>query len=343
MSTMRSSTELSMVSHISRNNFVIALCAWGILAIISLGVGRYSIGFFELFNALFGGGESTAKDIIYGVRLPRILLSSLSGGVLALSGLCLQAVFKNPLVGPHIVGVSTGAAFGGSLAILFALGSFFIVSFAFIFGLVAILMLYMLARFVKRVDIFTLVLSGIVVNGFFAALISLVQYIADVEQILPNIVFWLLGSFVSANYTKLTLIASIALPCLVVLMMLRWRFNLLSLDDNDLKALGVNLFFLRAMILLLCTLLIAVQVSVSGNIGWVGLVVPHMARFVAGSDHLKSMPLCFVFGAIFMLLIDNFGRSMSASEIPLGILSALVGTPIFALLLRQNSKGVSGA
>lgn len=318
---------------------VILLLIWVVLALISLASGQFHIPLEEIFKILFsGGGDEAAKSVMLDVRIPRILLSSLCGGALAIAGLSLQAVFKNPLVGPHIVGVSTAAAFGGALCILLGLSGLWLAGFAFCFGLTALFLLYLLAKFVARADIFSLILAGIVINGVFAALTSLVQYLADDEEVLPNIVFWLLGSFVSAGYDKVILMCAIALPASAVLIALRWRFNLLSLNDDDLRVLGVDVKFLRCTILALCTALIAVQVSVSGNIGWVGLVVPHATRLIAGSDHVKLMPACFIAGAIFMLAIDDLSRSLSSAEIPLGILSALIGSPIFALLLKRNAK-----
>ena len=315
------------------------IAIWLLLSLVSLCLGQYHVGIDEAIKILLGSdADATARSVMYDIRIPRILLSSLCGGSLALAGLSLQAVIKNPLVGPHIVGVSTAAAFGGALCILLGFGSFYIVGFAFFFGLAALFMLYFIAKLVARADIFSLILAGIVINGVFAALTSLVQYLADNEEVLPNIVYWLLGSFVSANYDKITLMAIVALPCATILIMLRWRFNLLSLNDDDLKALGLNIVRLRSVILLLCTLLIAVQVSVSGNIGWVGLVVPHIVRLIAGSDHVRLMPACFIAGAVFMLAIDDLSRCISSAEVPLGILSALVGSPIFAFLLKRSSK-----
>ncbi|WP_170000873.1 iron ABC transporter permease [Campylobacter sp. RM16189] len=320
------------------------IAIWIITCLVSLGLGQYHIEFSEVLSILIGSSDNeTAKSVIWGIRVPRILLSSLCGGVLALSGLSLQAVFKNPLVGPHIVGVSTAAAFGGALCILIGFGSFYIVGFAFFFGILALLALFFLAKFVSKADIFSLILAGIVINGVFAALTSLVQYLADNEEVLPNIIYWLLGSFVSANYDKLTLLAVISLPCATLLIMLRYRFNLLSLNDDDLKVLGVNITLLRSFILILCTLLIAVQVSVSGNIGWIGLVVPHIARPICGSDHTSSMPACFVIGAIFMLFVDDLARSISSVEVPLSILSALIGSPVFAILLKRSASNAKSA
>lgn len=315
------------------------IAIWLLLSLVSLCLGQYHVSIDEAIKILLSSdADATARSVMYDIRIPRILLSSLCGGSLALAGLSLQAVFKNPLVGPHIVGVSTAAAFGGALCILLGFGSFYIVGFAFFFGLAALFMLYFIAKLVARADIFSLILAGIVINGVFAALTSLVQYLADNEEVLPNIVYWLLGSFVSANYDKITLMAIVALPCATILIMLRWRFNLLSLNDDDLKVLGLNIVRLRSVILLLCTLLIAVQVSVSGNIGWVGLVVPHIVRLIAGSDHVRLMPACFIAGAVFMLAIDDLSRCISSAEVPLGILFALVGSPIFAFLLKRSSK-----
>lgn len=310
---------------------------WAFLAIFSLTLGQFSLSLNQIYEALFiQSGNQTYKNIIMNIRIPRILLSSLCGGILALCGISLQGLFKNPLVGPKIIGVSTAAAFGGTLAILFGFGGFFLTLNAFIFGILALFILYFIASFVKNSNIYTLILSGIVVNGFFAALISLVQYVADSDDILPNIVFWLLGSFLTADWEKLFILACISFPALLIIFLIRYNFNLLSLGDDDLKALGINYKFIRRLILVLTTILIAAQVSISGNIGWVGLVVPHMARFLSGSDHIKSIPYSFVFGMIFMLLVDDAARTISANEIPLGILTALIGAPVFVYLLKRN-------
>ena len=318
--------------------FSALLLLWVLLFAVSLGIGQYPVSIEETGRILLGSSaDETAKSVVLDIRIPRALLSSLCGGILALSGLALQAVFKNPLVGPHIVGVSTAAAFGGALCIMLGFGSYFIVGFAFFFGLAALFMLYFIAKFVSRSDVFSLILAGIVINGVFAALTSLVQYLADNEDVLPNIIYWLLGSFVRADYDKLVMLAAVSTPCVAALIAMRWRFNLLSLEDGDLKVLGVNIVRLRSVILVICTLLVTAQVSVSGNIGWIGLVVPHVARMIFGSDHLRSMPACFVAGAVFMLAIDDVSRSISSSEVPLSIISALIGSPIFAILLKRSA------
>ena len=319
--------------------FFILLLIWALVAVVSLGLGRYHIGLGDLLATIFGrGSDDVMRNVLFNIRIPRVLISSICGGALAIAGVCLQGLFRSPLVDAKIIGVSTGAAFGGCVAILLGFAGSALVGFAFGFGLLALGLLYVIAGFVRDRSIFTLVLAGIVINGFFAALISLVQYLADNEETLPNIVFWLLGSFVNANYARLGLVAAVAIPCIVLLFAMRWNLNLLSLDENDLRTMGVRVGLIRTLILLTCTLLIATQVAVSGNIGWVGLVVPHMARLLSGADHLRSVPCTFIIGMIFMLIVDDVARVATASEIPLGILCALIGTPVFAILLKRSAR-----
>lgn len=319
--------------------------AWVVLVIFSLGVGQYHIAFSDVFSLLFNAlmhnnvsdGLSTEHDIVLSIRLPRILMASLAGASLAVSGVALQGVFKNPLVGPHIVGVSTGAAFGGTLAILFEFSKVELFGFAFFFGILALIMVYALANFVSKSNLFALILSGIVVSGFFSALISLIQYISDEEEKLPNIIYWLLGSFSSANYERLSLMVFVAIPVMIIFVLMRWRFNLLSLQDHDMKLLGVDITKLRFVILGLSSLIIAAQVSVSGNVGWIGLIIPHLSRMLVGVDHRKSLPAAIFLGAIFMLLVDDIARTITQGEVPIGILSALVGAPIFAFLMKKST------
>lgn len=209
--------------------FLFLLCSWVALVIFSLGVGQYHIPFVDgatlIYNALMDNSVSEAMltpyDVVFSIRLPRILMASLAGASLAVSGVALQGVFKNPLVGPHIVGVSTGAAFGGTLAILLEFSKVELFGFAFFFGILALMMVYVLANFVSKSNLFALILSGVVVSGFFSALISFIQYISDEEEKLPNIVYWLLGSFSSANYERLALMSFIAIPIIILFILMR--------------------------------------------------------------------------------------------------------------------------
>lgn len=332
-----------------RRRYVLGLLAVLFIAtaVVSLGVGRYGISAGRVVGILLDPIVSASpavspveRSIVFTVRLPRILLAMVAGGGLALAGAALQGVFRNPLVGPQIIGVSSGAAFGGTLAILLSFSSYGLLSSAFACGLVALVLVYGLNAIVGRRNILALVLAGVIVSGFFAALVSLVQFLADTDEKLPAIVFWLLGSFATANAAKLQLIAMPVLVACGLLLGLRWRINLLSLGDEDAAALGVRVEFLRWLILCLVTVIVAAQVAVSGIIGWVGLVVPHMARTLAGPDHRAMLPASLMIGSIYVILIDDVARSLSSTEIPLGILTALIGTPVFAILLSHSqAKG----
>lgn len=320
-----------------------------LVAIACLGVGRYDIPFARVVQILWAPISPpdvpvtpTEANIVFTVRMPRILLALLAGAGLALSGATMQGVFRNPLVGPQVMGVSSGAAFGGVLAILFSFPRYGLLGSSFIFGLSALVMVYALNGIVARRNILALVLAGVVVTGFFGALVSLVQYLADTEDKLPAMVFWLLGSFATGNWEKFGLIAAPVLICSLLLLGLRWRINLLSIGDEDARALGVNVEPLRWFVLILVSCIVAAQVAVSGIIGWVGLVVPHMARMLVGPDHRVMMPASLLIGALYLLVIDTVARTATATEIPLGILTALLGTPVFALVLRQTQRGSRG-
>lgn len=327
----------------------VLLVGLAIVAVASLGIGRYDIPFARVIAILASplsppdvAVTPTEANVVFTVRMPRILLAALTGAGLALSGAALQGVFRNPLVGPQVVGVSSGAAFGGTLAILLSFPRYGLLGSAFAFGLSALALVYALNGVVARRNILALVLAGVVVTGFFGALVSLLQYLADTEDKLPAMVFWLLGSFATANWDKLLLVATPVLAGSAVLIGLRWRINLLSMGDEDARTLGVRVEPLRWLVLLLVSCIVAAQVAVSGVIGWVGLVVPHMARMLVGPDHRAMMPASMILGALYLLIIDTVARIATSTEIPLGILTALIGTPVFALVLRQTQRGAHG-
>lgn len=320
-----------------------------VAVVISLGIGRYDIPFTRVVEILWAPISApqvpvtpTEANVVFTVRMPRILLALLTGAGLALSGATLQGVFRNPLVGPQVVGVSSGAAFGGTLAILLSFSRYGLLGSAFAFGLSALVLVYALNGIIARRNILALVLAGVVVSGFFGALVSLVQYLADTEDKLPTMVFWLLGSFATANWEKFSLIAGPVVIGGLLLLGLRWRINLLSIGDEDARALGVNVEPLRWLILVVVSCIVAAQVAVSGIIGWVGLVVPHMARMLVGPDHRVMMPASVLIGALYLLIIDTIARTATGTEIPLGILTALIGTPVFALVLKQTQRGARG-
>ncbi|MBM7278597.1 iron ABC transporter permease [Gordonia rubripertincta] len=261
----------------------------------------------------------------------------LVGGGLALGGAALQAAFRNPLVSPQILGVFSGASFGGVLALIFGLGSAFLVGGAFLFGLVALGMVLLIGRTRAGGPILTIVHGGVVTSAFFSALVSFITYVADPYTTLPSIVFWLMGSLATADMGKVLIAAIPILIGTTVLIGLRWRINILSLGDDDATALGLNPGRLRAVLLTMVAFMTAGAVAVSGVIGWVG-VVPHMARLWVGPDHRISMPTTFVLGAAYLTIIDTLSRTISAGEIPLGILTAIIGAPVFVLLLSNSRR-----
>ncbi|MGU3412815.1 FecCD family ABC transporter permease [Enterobacteriaceae bacterium C34A] len=311
-----------------------------LLALISLCMGQYHLPLSDVLARLISpeAQQDIAAQVVWSVRLPRVLMAFLCGGALGLSGATLQGVFRNPLVDPHIIGVTSGAAFGGTLAILLGLSPLLMMGSTFGFGLMALGLVYLIATLQGRESTLVLILSGIILSGFFAALVSLMQYMADTEEVLPNIVFWLLGSFATASWHKVTLIALPVLLTGAVLFALRWRINLLSLDEKEARALGVPVKPLRRGVLVCCALLVAAQVSVSGSIAWTGLVIPHLARLLVGADHRRLLPTAFWLGGAFMIAVDDLARTLTAAEIPVGIITALFGAPLFTFLLIYSNR-----
>lgn len=314
-----------------------------LLAVVSLCFGQYPLPLSDVLGQLTHptAPASIAQQVVWSVRLPRILMALLAGGALGLCGATLQGVFQNPLVDPHIIGVTSGSAFGGTLAILLGVSAPLMMASTFFFGLLALCLVYLIAAIQGRESTLMLILAGIILSGFFAALVSLMQYLADTEETLPNIVFWLLGSFATANWQKTLMLALPVGVAVAILFKLRWRINVLSLEEKDARALGVNVTPLRRGVLVCCALLVAAQVSVSGSIAWVGLVIPHLARLLCGADHRRLLPTAFWLGGSFMIVVDDVARTLTAAEIPIGILTALLGAPLFTLLLVRNAgKGI---
>ena len=284
--------------------------------------------------------QETEWIVVWLVRLPRLLMVVLAGMGLALSGACLQGIFRNPLVGPHLVGVSSGASFGGVLAILLSLPAAGVVGLAFAFGMLALVMVFGLSRLAGRAGILSLVLAGVIVSAFFGALVGLMQHLADPEAKLPGMVYWLMGSFAGADWKKAPIIGIPTVAAGIVLLLLRWRINLLSLGDTDAAALGVKVGPLRWGVLVLISLIVSAQVSVSGGVGWIGLVIPHFARMLVGPDHRALMPASVLLGGIYLLVMDCLARNLTTLEIPVGLLTALVGAPVFAFVFwKTQARG----
>ncbi|SHI08368.1 FecCD family ABC transporter permease [Pollutimonas bauzanensis] len=317
------------------------------LMVFSLVLGRYPVPIPEIIKIVATTGFNETRPytdkawvVIEIVRMPRILGVTLCGMGLAMAGAAMQGVFRNPLVGPEVAGVSSGAAFGGVLAIMFSLPMAGVVGLAFGFGMGALAVAFGLSKLAGKSSILGLVLAGVIVGGFFGALTGMAQYVADPQAKLPSIVYWLLGSFVGLTYEKVAIVAGVTLFAGTLLLMLRWRINLLSLGEVDAEALGVKVETLRWCIVALVALLVAAQVSVSGGVNWVGLIIPHIARMLVGPEHTRLLPASALLGGIYLLAMDDIARSITAQEIPIGLLTALVGTPVFGFLFwKMHGKG----
>lgn len=312
--------------------------------IASLSLGRYGIALGDLKTIALGwlgigpGRAGVAEPVwrvVELVRVPRLLIGAFVGAGLALCGATLQGVFRNPLVDPHVIGVSSGAAFGGVAAILLGLGAVALWSLAFTAGLGALLLVVMMNRRAGRSSVLMLVLSGVVVSALFSALVSLATYFADPNDTLPAIVFWLMGSFASATPERALYMLPIIIVFAVPLLLMRFRINILSLGDEEARALGLNVEPTRWLALACVTGITAASVANSGIIGWVGLVIPHFARAIVGPDHRVLLPASALLGASYMLLVDLMARSLIAAEIPLGVLTAVVGATVFMVLLHR--------
>ncbi len=326
--------------------FIILTGALFILALVSLGMGRLNIPPATTLRIVCGrfvpltpDWSATWESVVWDVRFPRLVAGMLVGGGLALSGASFQGIFRNPLVSPHILGVSAGAGFGAALGLLFSGHIVVVQALAFIFGVLTVAVTYALSRTYRSSQMLMLVLSGIIVGGFFSALLSLVKYIADPLNKMPAIVFWLLGSLNNVSNADLASTAPIFLSGMLAIMLVRWRINLLAMGDDEARALGVHTTHLSALIIFCATVITSAAVSISGVIGWIGLVIPHMGRILVGPDHKLLVPASALLGAIFLVLVDLCSRSLLAVEIPIGILTGLIGAPVFAWLLHKNRSG----
>jgi iron complex transport system permease protein len=323
---------------------IVLLIVLLITTLISFTVGRYPIAVADILRYLFTG-EYTDENIpilIEQVRTPRILGAIFAGGALSVAGTVYQGLFRNPMVSPDILGVSSGAGFGATLAILFSAGLVTIQFSAFGMGLIAVLLTLLVSRIMTNIHdkILMMVLSGMIVGALFGALISLMKYLADSESRLPDIVFWLMGSLSEVTIKEIKIVAPIILIALVPLQLVSWKLDVLSFGESEARTLGVNTKRLQLVAIVCASLLTASVIAISGLIGWVGLIIPHLSRFIIGPNHRMLLPASFFTGATFLLGIDNLSRSISSLEVPIGILTSVIGAPLFFIVLKISSKRV---
>lgn len=294
---------------------------------------------FPVLKSLFtadSGVSETVRAVVLNVRLPRILLAILAGGSLAAAGAAFQALFGNPLATPDTLGVATASAFGAALAILLGLGGWLLQGAALLSGLAGVCLVIAVSQIRGRSSLLMLILSGLVISAFFSALISLTKYIADPQDVLPTITFWLMGSMTGASMKSLALGAPLILAGSVFLYAVRWKLNALSLPEDEARALGIPVTRLRLSVILAATAVTASVVSMCGLIGWVGLLVPHFARLLLGSNNARVVPASLLLGALFVLVADTAARCAWETEVPVSILTALIGAPVFIALMRRS-------
>lgn len=315
-----------------------------ILAVLAcLCVGKYSIAPGEciriLFGRLFGAAQTwdpMDENLLLGVRLPRTMATVIVGAALALSGAVYQGIFRNPLVSPDFLGVSSGACIGAAVAILLSMSAAFVQVFAFFGGIAAVSLTVMIPRLLRSDSNIMLVLAGIIVSGAMTSILGFIKYIADPQTQLAAITYWQLGSFAYVDNRTVLSVLPLSIAAAVVLLALAWWINVLSLGEQEARSLGANVSLLRGICIVCSTVLTAGAVCVAGTIGWIGLVIPHFGRMLVGSDNRSLLPAACLIGGLFMLLVDTVTRIIGPAEMPVSILTGLIGAPFFAWLLYRQ-------
>lgn len=339
-----------------RLKFTVLVAAFIGVFLGSFILGRYSVGLLDLIKILtdrllqlFGhilgqpfGLEQTwsdaAETVTINIRLPRVIAAAVIGAALSTAGASYQGMFRNPMVSPDILGASTGAGFGAALAILLGFNYLGITILSFCFGLGAVFLAYSISRASRLDTTLSMVLAGIMVSSLLTAGTSFIKLIADTDNQLPAITYWLMGSLTSIKGGDALFVSVLVIIGLIPLFLLKWRINLLTVSEDEAKSLGINTGLLRFIVIVCATLMTAAAVSVSGMIGWIGLVIPHFCRLIFGYDYRRLIPSSILLGGAFMIVVDDLARTVTTSEIPLGVLTAFVGAPVFVwLILRRGA------
>lgn len=328
-----------------KHSLVITILILLMLAVvlISLLLGRFAISVRECLGILASKvfrvepyWTQIQDNMLWLVRVPRVLIALLVGAALSVAGTSYQCIFRNPMAAPDILGASTGAAFGAALAILLGRSNTEITVWAFIASIACVALVLLCAKICKGNPIVNLVLSGIMIGSLFSAATSYLKLIADPNNTLPAITYWMMGSISGANMAKLRYVWIPMAIALIPILMLRWKINLLTMEDDEAKTMGINTGRVRVIVIICATLLTAASVSVSGMIGWVGLVIPHIARRMVGNDCRILIPTAALTGGIFMILVDDVARNLYTTELPLGVLTAFIGAPFFLYLMARK-------
>lgn len=327
-----------------KNKITILILALGtlLLTLMSLVVGQYGMSFIDTLKCVFGitkGAEAEAiRTIILNIRLPRTLAAIVIGGSLAVAGLTYQCVFRNNLASQDILGVSTSSCVGAALGIVLGLSTVHIQILAFVMGILNVVIVFLLASRVKLDKTLSLILSGILIGGVMSSILAFIKYIANPQTQLQAIVFWTMGDISSITYDQLLFVAIPIMVSLIVLFFKRWGLNYFCYNDSEAKSLGVNITRDRIIYLSCATILVASSVSIAGSIGWIGLVIPQLVRLLIGNNNKYNLPLSFFMGSSFLLIVDIINRLISAAELPVSILTGIIGLPVFIVCWLINAK-----
>jgi len=318
---------------------------FAVVFVVSFAIGKFPISPGELFRVFIGKITNAPRTwpeevelVIFRIRMPRILAGAMVGAGLSVAGAAYQGLFRNPLVSPDVLGASAGAGFGAALAILLGTSFAMVSVSAFIFGVLAVGTAYMISTRARRNTTLGMVLAGIMISSLFNSGTSFIKLIADPTNILPSITFWLMGSIAGVREDRLIWAAVPILGGMVVLFISRWKLNLLATGEDEARSMGINTRIMRILVVTSATMITSACVAISGLIGWVGLVIPHFARMIVGHDYRVMLPVSMLMGASFMMLVDILASSMATAEIPLGILTALVGAPFFLYLILERGN-----
>ena len=314
-----------------------------VVVFLSFGIGRFSISPLEVFEVVTAKIFGTTHDlgsnydtVLFAIRLPRIILALLVGMAISLAGACYQGIFQNPMASPDILGASSGAAFGASFSIVLRLAGGWISMWAFVFSILSVVIVLVISKHTRSKKVVGIILTGIMVGNLFSAGTSFIKLIADPNDQLPEITYWLMGGFSGVDMVDVKFLLIPLIIGVIPLLGLRWKMNVLTLGDDEARSMGVNTTRVRTIIIICATLITAASVSVSGMIGWVGLIVPNMMRKLVGNDFKKLLPMTMIVGGIFLLIVDNFARTLFATELPLSILTSVIGAPFFMYLITRK-------
>ena len=324
---------------------IIMFLALIIVFIMSFAIGRYAIHPVDVLKVLLSKfihikktWDDNATTVIFEIRLPRIIAALLIGSALSVAGCVYQGLFKNNMVSPEVLGASNGAGFGAALGIFFSMGYAKTTLLSFITGLFAISLAYFISEKSRADKTFSMILSGIMVGSLFSAMISYLKLIADTENTLPAITYWLMGSLSSIKIGDAIFVSIPIILAMIPLFLIRWRINILTMGEEEALSLGINVKALKVLIIVSATLMTSASVSVSGIIGWVGLVIPHFARMIVGYDYRYLLISSGILGSTFLIFVDNFARNIATSEVPLGILTSFIGAPMFLYLIYKSGE-----